>query len=159
MTAMNLLALAVPFFLLALLIELVIDRVRGTGCFRNDDAINSLSAGILSTTFGHFTRFFQVFVRGFVLQRFALIRLDLTWSDYSARGLTLWAVAMIAWDFCYYWSHRLGHEVSILWTAQAVHHQSEGYNLSTALRQYGLVSMACLILAATSEQNRDTAAR
>ena len=35
----------------------------------------------------------------------------------------------------YYWLHRMGHEVALLWAAHAVHHQSEDYNLSTALRQ------------------------
>ena len=49
---MDLLALAVPFFLLALIIELAVDRVRGTGYFRANDAINSLSVASLSTTFG-----------------------------------------------------------------------------------------------------------
>jgi alkylglycerol monooxygenase len=39
------------------------------------------------------------------------------------------------YDFCYYWLHRLGHERNILWAAHSVHHQSEDYNLSTALRQ------------------------
>ena len=52
---MDLLALAVPFFLLAFLIELVIDRVRGTGYIRASDAINSMSAGSLMTTIGYFT--------------------------------------------------------------------------------------------------------
>ncbi len=132
---MDLIALAVPFFLLAMLIELAVDRVRGTGYFRSNDAINSLSAGTLSTTFGYFTRFVQVFIWGYVLQNFALIRMDLVWFDFSPRGLALWAVALIGWDFCYYWAHRYGHEVSILWAAHAVHHQSEDYNLSTALRQ------------------------
>jgi hypothetical protein len=42
---MDLIAVAVPFFLLALLIELAVDRVRGTGHYRTNDAINSLSAG------------------------------------------------------------------------------------------------------------------
>lgn len=135
MRSMDLLALAVPFFLLALLIELVVDRLRGTGYFRSNDAINSLSAGTLSTTIGYFTRFFQVFIWGYVLQHFAFIRMELAWFDFSFRGLALWAAALIGWDFCYYWSHRLGHEVSILWAAHAVHHQSEDYNLSTALRQ------------------------
>ena len=55
---MDLIALAVPFFLLALLIELAVDRVRGTGYYRTNDAINSLSAGTLSTTIGYFTRLF-----------------------------------------------------------------------------------------------------
>lgn len=132
---MDLLALAVPFFLLALLLELIVDRVRGTGYYRTNDAINSLSAGTLSTTFGYFTRFAQVFIWGYVLQNFALFHMDSAWFDFSQRGLALWAVALIGWDFCYYWAHRYGHEISILWAAHAVHHQSEDYNLSTALRQ------------------------
>jgi hypothetical protein len=57
------------------------------------------------------------------------------WFELSWRGALLWLVAMIAWDFCYYWSHRCGHEISVLWASHAVHHQSEDYNLSTALRQ------------------------
>ncbi len=132
---MDLIALAVPFFILAMLIELAVDRVRGTGYYRSNDAINSLSAGTLSTTFGYFTRFIGVFIWGYVLQNFAVIEMDPGWFDLSPRGLALWAIALIGWDFCYYWAHRCGHEVSILWAAHAVHHQSEDYNLSTALRQ------------------------
>jgi alkylglycerol monooxygenase len=41
----------------------------------------------------------------------------------------------VFYDFCYYWLHRAGHRVALLWAAHAVHHQSEDYNLSTALRQ------------------------
>jgi len=135
MPAMDLIALAVPFFLLALLAELVIDRVRGTGYYRANDAINSLSAGILSTTFGYFTRLLPLVVWGYVLQHLALVDMPLAWFDASPRGLLLWVTAAVAWDFCYYWFHRMSHEVSVLWAAHAVHHQSEDYNLSTALRQ------------------------
>lgn len=132
---MDLIALAVPFFLLALVIELVVDRVRGSGYFRANDAINSLSAGILSTTTGYFTRFIQFFAWGYVLQHFALIDMPLSWFDASPTGIALWITAALAWDFCYYWFHRFSHEISVLWAAHAVHHQSEDYNLSTALRQ------------------------
>jgi alkylglycerol monooxygenase len=132
---MDLIAIAVPFFLLALLIELVVDRIRGTGYFRATDAINSLSAGTLSTTFGYFTKIVPTVIWAYAFQEFALIDMPLAWFDTSATGLLLWLVAMLAWDFCYYWSHRCGHEVSILWASHAVHHQSEDYNLSTALRQ------------------------
>jgi sterol desaturase/sphingolipid hydroxylase (fatty acid hydroxylase superfamily) len=40
-----------------------------------------------------------------------------------------------AWDFIYYWNHRLMHEARYLWAIHVVHHSSERYNLSTALRQ------------------------
>jgi len=132
---MDLIALAVPFFILALLLELIVDRTRGSGLYRANDAINSLSAGTLSSTTGYFTKFVELLVWGFVLENFALIDMPLDWFDASSRGITLWITAVLAWDFCYYWAHRFGHEISILWAAHAVHHQSEEYNLSTALRQ------------------------
>ena len=132
---MDLIAIAVPFFLLAIVIELTIDGVRGTHFFRANDAINSLSAGILSSTSGYFTRFIQFAAWGFVLQNLALIEMPLSWFDASPRGVVLWISAALAWDFCYYWFHRCSHEISMLWAAHAVHHQSEDYNLSTALRQ------------------------
>ena len=44
-------------------------------------------------------------------------------------------VAMVAWDFLYYWDHRWMHEVRLLWANHVTHHSSERYNLSTALRQ------------------------
>ncbi len=132
---MDLIALAVPFFLLALLLELFLDWRRKTGFYRSNDAVNSLSAGILSTTTGYFTRFVALILWGLVLQHFALIDMPMEWFDFSPRGVALWVVAALAWDLCYYWAHRLGHEISVLWAAHAVHHQSEEYNLSTALRQ------------------------
>jgi alkylglycerol monooxygenase len=132
---MDLIALAVPFFLLAIVIELIIDKFRGTRLFRANDAINSLSAGILSTTTGYFTKLLSLVAWGYVLQNFALIEMPLRWFDFSVRGVGLWVGAALAWDFCYYWFHRFSHEISILWAAHAVHHQSEDYNLTTALRQ------------------------
>ena len=132
---MDLIAIAAPFFLLALIAELVVDWRKGSGFYRSNDAINSLSAGILSTSIGYFTKILPLIAWGFVLRNFAVIDMPLSWFDLSLRGLALWLVAALAWDFCYYWFHRFSHEISVLWAAHAVHHQSEDYNLSTALRQ------------------------
>jgi sterol desaturase/sphingolipid hydroxylase (fatty acid hydroxylase superfamily) len=132
---MNLIALAVPFFLLALLVEIFVDWRLKAGRYRSNDAINSISAGMLDTTTGYFTRVLPLVGWGFVMQNFAVFDLEPAWFDASARGALLWAAAAVAWDFCYYWFHRFSHEISILWAAHAVHHQSEDYNLSTALRQ------------------------
>lgn len=132
---MDLIAIAVPFFILALVVELIIDWQKGSGLYRSNDAINSLSAGILSTTIGYFTKFLPLIAWGFVLRNFALVDMKPEWFDLSPSGLLLWVTAALAWDFCYYWFHRFSHEVSVLWAAHAVHHQSEDYNLSTALRQ------------------------
>jgi sterol desaturase/sphingolipid hydroxylase (fatty acid hydroxylase superfamily) len=45
------------------------------------------------------------------------------------------ALAIVGWDFIYYWNHRLMHESRYMWAVHVVHHSSERYNLSTALRQ------------------------
>ena len=62
-------------------------------------------------------------------------------------------VALLGWDAIYYWNHRFNHESRWLWAMHVVHHSSERYNLSTALRQpvaegltmtvpYGLLALA-----------------
>jgi sterol desaturase/sphingolipid hydroxylase (fatty acid hydroxylase superfamily) len=45
------------------------------------------------------------------------------------------AAAIAGWDFIYYWNHRFMHESRYMWAVHVVHHSSERYNLSTALRQ------------------------
>ena len=114
---MDLIAIAVPFFLLAMLLELAVDRLRGTGHYRSLDAVNSLSAGTLSTTIGYFTRFVPAVIWAYALQNYALIDVNPTWFDSSPRGIALWLLALLAFDFCYYWAHRCGHEISILWAS------------------------------------------
>jgi sterol desaturase/sphingolipid hydroxylase (fatty acid hydroxylase superfamily) len=132
---MDLIAFAAPFFVLATLVELAADKVRGTRYYRANDAINSLSTGILMLTSGFFTKLLSLIIWGLVLQHLAIFEMPMAWFDTTIPGLMLWIVAAIAWDFCYYWNHRLNHEISVLWAAHSVHHQSEDYNLSTAQRQ------------------------
>ena len=127
--------MAVPIFLLGLIIELLVNYAKSAGLYRSNDAINSISAGILSKSFEYFTRFIPLFAWGYALENFSLIDMDLSWFGASPSGIALWLIAAVAWDFCYYWFHRFSHEISVLWAAHGVHHQSEDYNLSTALRQ------------------------
>ncbi len=51
------------------------------------------------------------------------------------QGVAAWAAAIAGWDFIYYWNHRFMHEIRAMWALHVVHHSSERYNLSTALRQ------------------------
>ncbi len=50
-------------------------------------------------------------------------------------GPAVLAAAVVGWDFIYYWNHRFMHESRYMWAVHVVHHSSERYNLSTALRQ------------------------
>ena len=124
---MNLILFAVPFFFLLIAIELVADRVRGVSTYRLADALNSLSAGVLSQASGLLSRAIAVLGYAFAYEHLHL--LDLPQEPW------VWLLAFVFYDFCYYWNHRIGHERNIFWAAHVVHHQSEDYNLSTALRQ------------------------
>jgi sterol desaturase/sphingolipid hydroxylase (fatty acid hydroxylase superfamily) len=50
-------------------------------------------------------------------------------------GVAALAGATLAWDFIYYFNHRFMHESRYMWAIHVVHHSSQRYNLSTALRQ------------------------
>ncbi len=140
---MGLVALAVPFFLLLIVIEIVVDRVRGTGFYRINDAINSMSTGSISETTGFFTKFMGVAAFAFVAEHIAPFKLDAALFDPTTlTGFAAFMGVLVLYDFLYYWKHRMGHEVSWFWAAHSVHHQSEDYNLTTALRQ---TSMGFLI--------------
>ncbi|MEM8984716.1 MAG: sterol desaturase family protein [Pseudomonadota bacterium] len=132
---MNLIADAIPFFLLALVAEMAFDRQRGTGFFRFSDAVASLSTGALSTTTGLFTKVLELVIYAALIDHVALFRIDPALFDLSWAGIGRFLLVLLAWDFLYYWHHRFGHTVNLFWAAHVVHHQSEDYNLSTALRQ------------------------
>ncbi len=125
---MDLILLAVPFFFVLIAVELVADRVRGQRNFTLADSINSLSTGALSTSTGLLTKGAGLVTYALAFEHLALLRLP-------AEAWWVWLLAFVLYDFCYYWLHRLGHERNVLWAAHSVHHQSEEYNLTTALRQ------------------------
>lgn len=45
-----------------------------------------------------------------------------------------WTAGILAWDFCFYWLHRLHHRYRLLWAVHVVHHQGEKFNLSLGVR-------------------------
>jgi len=125
---MNLLIYAVPFFIVAMLVELVYGLAVGRNTYRMNDSCGSLFLGVLSQA----RRFVTLGIGGTV---YYLITEYASLPLMDASHWFTWVLAMVLYDFCYYWLHRLGHERTILWAAHVAHHQSEDYNLSTALRQ------------------------
>ena len=122
--------LATPLFALLMAIEYAVAHARGRTAYRLNDALGSISLGVLSQTSAVFTRLLRIGIYTALFEHLALWRSDAFWA--SAAG---WLLALVFYDFCYYWLHRMGHRVGVLWAAHAVHHQSQDYNLSTALRQ------------------------
>jgi alkylglycerol monooxygenase len=119
---------ATPAFIALMLVECLVARLRHVSEYRLADAVTSVGLGALSTYVGVFARLLSFGVYVLVYREARLATLD-------AGAWRVWLAGLVLYDFLYYWYHRLGHEVNILWAAHVVHHQSEEYNLSTALRQ------------------------
>ena len=121
---------ATPVFLLAIGAEYALGRWRGRDTYRWPDAMASIGLGIVSQIVALGTRLFGIGIYALAFEQLALWRLptDAWW---------VWLAALLGYDLCYYVYHRFGHRVALGWAAHAVHHQSEDYNLSTALRQTG----------------------
>ena len=126
---------AIPFFLLLIALEFAWSlrataRVPARRAFRLNDAINSLSLGIISQLTGVLSKVLTIGIYTVVFNAVDIFPKVEFWTTWYG-----WLLAFVFYDFCYYWLHRGGHVVSLFWAAHVVHHQSQHYNLSTALRQ------------------------
>ncbi len=111
-----------------MLLEWAVGVARGRNTYRLNDAISSIGCGLLNQTSNVLVRALGVGVYALAYEHLALIQLP-------ADAWWVWVFALLAYDFFYYWAHRFGHTVALFWAAHVVHHQSNQYNLSTALRQ------------------------
>ncbi len=128
MTGPQIIVLATPVFLAAIAIELAVGIARRRNTYRVHDALSSIGLGMLSQLVGLFTKLLAIGVYTAAYEHVALLRLPVD-------SIAVWVGALLMYDLCYYWLHRAGHRVGVFWAAHVVHHQSEDYNLSTALRQ------------------------
>ena len=128
MTGAQVIVLATPVFLALIALEAWIGRRRGRPGYRLDDAVSSIGLGVMSQVVG-------VFTGALLLGIYTLAWQHLRLATLPADAAWVWVSGLAIYDFCYYWHHRAGHRVALCWAAHVVHHQSEEYNLSTALRQ------------------------
>jgi sterol desaturase/sphingolipid hydroxylase (fatty acid hydroxylase superfamily) len=117
---------AIPGFILLVIAEMIFGRLTGKTRFEPRDTAASLVMGLGNTVSGLVLG--GIVVAWFVfVEQFAL--LDIGWAWYW------FVIAFVLDDFVYYWSHRWAHTVRWWWADHVVHHSSQHYNLSTALRQ------------------------
>jgi len=127
---LNPVVLSIPVFFLLIGIEIIYDRITNKHLYRLNDAISNISCGIFEQITGVFAKVFTVAMYAVLYEHFRLFTIPDTWY---------WLVILfLGVDLAYYWAHRISHEVNILWVGHVVHHQSEEYNLSVALRQGAL---------------------
>jgi len=119
--------IAIPSFVILIVIEIIVSRIKGINVNEHEDMISSLSSGITNTTK-------DAFKIGIVLISYAWLVENITIYKLEPLWLAVF-VAFIVQDFTGYWMHRLNHRVNMFWNRHIIHHSSEEFNLSCALRQ------------------------
>ncbi|HLF63217.1 MAG TPA: sterol desaturase family protein [Saprospiraceae bacterium] len=133
---MDYIILSIPIFFILIGVELLIAKLRKTHLYRFNDAVANISCGIAQQITVALAKTALIVGYIYLYRHFRLFEIPDTWWT--------WFLLFIGVDFFYYWFHRLSHEINVLWGAHIVHHQSEEYNLSVALRQssfQGFISM------------------
>lgn len=120
-------ALSIPVFFILIAIELAYSYFNRLNYYRLNDSIANLSQGIGQQITGIFMKTALFFGYKYIYDHWRLFDLPST--------LLVWILLFTGVDFFYYWFHRMSHQVNALWAAHIVHHQSEEYNLTVALRQ------------------------
>lgn len=123
----NPIILSIPVFFILIGLELLVDKWRNKSNYRFNDAITNISCGIGEQVTGVFFKLAVVGLYQFLYENYALFNIPVNWTT----GILLF----IGVDFFYYWFHRYSHVINLFWGGHVVHHQSEEYNLSVALRQ------------------------
>ena len=119
---------AVPVFFLMIGIEFIFGVIKGTNNYRLNDSIAAISLGLIS----RLPPLLNLGIQGVV---WTYVATNLNMSLMPKDSWVTWVIAFLFYDLCYYWMHRMSHEVKVLWASHVVHHQGEEFNLSTALRQ------------------------
>ncbi|XP_072041304.1 alkylglycerol monooxygenase-like [Amphiura filiformis] len=121
---------AIPYFAGAMLLELIVSVIEG----KREERF-SLADTIASVTAGLFMLSVEAMAKGFEIVTFVAIHKHYSFVTLPWDSPWTWIITFLALDFMYYWFHRLAHEVNLFWASHQVHHSSEEFNLSTALRQ------------------------
>ena len=122
----DLIQLAVPAFLLLLALEAIADAAMRRDFYEIKDTAASLTMGVGNLLVNLFSKAVQLSVFA-MLHRFAIFHIGYQWWA--------WFLVFFADDCTYYWYHRISHGCRFFWASHVVHHSSQRYNLSTALRQ------------------------
>lgn len=125
---MNVAVMAVPLYILLILLELAYERWSGRHTYRLADAVTSIDTAVLRMLLEGPLRLLLVVPYAWLYEHARLWTLD------PASPWT-WLLGFVAVDFCFYWAHRSLHRYNLLWGAHQPHHSSEDFNLSTALRK------------------------
>ena len=118
---------AIPTFMALILVEAIAAKRKGVKINHSADVISSLSSGITNTIRDGVKFSFAIISYSWLVDHMTIYKLEPVWLAV--------VIAFVVEDFSGYWMHRLNHRVNIFWNRHIIHHSSEEFNLSCALRQ------------------------
>ncbi len=125
---MKLIVASIPLFFILIGIEMLAARILERRVYRFADSFADLGCGMIEQLLG-------VLVKGSLFAAYLGLYEKSRLFDLPEGSWMVFATCLLGVDFLYYWFHRMSHEIGAFWAAHSVHHQSEEYNLSVALRQ------------------------
>jgi sterol desaturase/sphingolipid hydroxylase (fatty acid hydroxylase superfamily) len=117
-----------PIFLLALLVEIIIDHRNNLQLFEKKDTVSSLWMAF-------FVVFVDVLPKLAALVIFFFLNSISPLADIVQRQWWAWLLLFFLDDIAYYFMHRANHEVRLFWAGHVSHHSAIKMNFATALRQ------------------------
>ncbi len=118
---------AIPLFIITLIIEILVDARARSNSYETKDAITSISMGLGNVFLGLISKVLVFAVFYYLYDNFRLFTIPFVWWA--------WILILFTEDLIYYWFHKISHLSRFFWASHIVHHSSQRYNLSTALRQ------------------------
>ena len=123
----NLIHYAIPIFVATVIIEVILTVKVKMESYAYKDALTSIAMGLGNVAIGLFTKGIVLTIFYYVYTSVHIFTIPFAWWA--------WILLLFAEDLTYYWNHRIGHTSRFFWASHVVHHSSQKYNLSTALRQ------------------------
>ncbi len=123
----KILVIAMPLFLLLIIIEKWYGYFKGEDSVPLMDAVSSISSGITNAVKDVLGLSLTFISYDWMVSKMAFFSLEANVASYI--------IGFIAIDFYGYWGHRLAHQINFFWNKHAIHHSSEEFNLACALRQ------------------------
>jgi alkylglycerol monooxygenase len=122
------LVMAMAVFITPILVDAAVAAVRRRKRYRLNDVLANLTLSLL-TVVG------TALAAGLTLWVYVRVQSWFTLATLSTGSLLTWLIGFLTYDFFYYWTHRMHHEIAVLWGVHAVHHSGEDMNYGLAVRQ------------------------
>lgn len=112
----NIILLAIPFFIVSMLLELYVTLRKGVKTYETKDAFSSIAMGLGNVFLGFFSKALVLVAFFVIYEHVRLFTIPIAWWSFL--------LLFFADDFSYYWFHRISHECRLFWASHVIIHRN-----------------------------------